>query len=484
VGDTDKHDPLHRHFGPLHATALNLTMIVGVGVFATIPLMLKEVPGPYALLGWVVAGVLILLDGLVWSELGAALPGSGGSTRFLLESFGPNRWGRLFAFLFIWQFLLSGPMELASGLIAMDTFSRSLSPAWDQFNRQHTLPIDLWKEQGLALTLCPGRFLVFGVGLGIVALLYRRVAILGRFALVLSLGVLGLVGWTLIEGAIRFDASTFFDFGGRVETMPSLASSLGPAMALALYSYLGYYHICYLGDEVHEPGRTIPRAVLVSAGLVVLLFGAVHLAMLGTVSWQSIPTDDKALESYSLPAAFFGTAHGHWAVVLVTLLILASAFASCFSGMLGYSRIPYAAARQGHFFAVFGRVHPTLRIPHVSLLLVGALTMMLVFFDLGQVINALITTRIIEQFLAQTLGLVLLRRLRPELIRPFRVPLYPLPLILSSAGWVYVYGTSQLIYIVMGLVTLLAGVGAFLLWSWWTKGWPFAAVANLEDPQR
>ncbi len=140
---------LQRQFGLLQATALNVTMIVGAGVFITIPLMLEKLPGPYALLGWLVAGVLILLDSLVWSELGATLPGSGGSYLYLLECYGRERWGRLMAFLFIWQFLLSGPLEIASGLIAMDSFSQSLSPAFQQYNRENTLKIDLWTEQGM-----------------------------------------------------------------------------------------------------------------------------------------------------------------------------------------------------------------------------------------------------------------------------------------------------------------------------------------------
>src|SRR3954463_7399890 len=113
-------------------------MIIGAGVFITIPYMLLKLPGPLALLGWLAAGVLILVDGLIWSELGAALPGSGGSYLYLLESYGRRRWGRLMAFLFIWQFLLSGPLELASGLIAMDMFSQSLSPTWKTFNEAWT----------------------------------------------------------------------------------------------------------------------------------------------------------------------------------------------------------------------------------------------------------------------------------------------------------------------------------------------------------
>src|SRR5215475_632523 len=142
--DQEQMPALQRHFGLLHATALNVSMIVGAGVFITIPLMLKELPGPYALLGWLAAGVLMLFDGLIWSELGAALPGSGGSYLYLLESYGRERWGRLMAFLFVWQFLLSGPLEIASGLIAMGQFAQSLSPEFQHFNEQHTHRLVLW----------------------------------------------------------------------------------------------------------------------------------------------------------------------------------------------------------------------------------------------------------------------------------------------------------------------------------------------------
>src|SRR6478672_8144442 len=128
-------DGLQRHFGLLHATAVNVTMIVGAGVFITIPLMLKELPGPYALLGWLAAGVLMLVDGMIWSELGAMLPGSGGSYVYLLECYGRERWGRLMAFLFIWQFLISGPLEVGSGLIAMGQFAKAISPAFTDWSK-------------------------------------------------------------------------------------------------------------------------------------------------------------------------------------------------------------------------------------------------------------------------------------------------------------------------------------------------------------
>jgi amino acid transporter len=457
---------LRRQFGFWQATALNVTMIVGAGVFITPPLMLKSMPGPWAVLGWLAAGALILVDGLIWAELGAALPGSGGSYHYLLESYGRDRLGKPMAFLFIWQFMISGPLELASGLIAMDIFSQPLSPEWEAFNASWTLRWALWESEGLAVTLSPARLAAVSVGAVLILLLYRRVTAIARLTFALWLGVLGVIAWVMLEGWSRFDPAVAFAPPDRTLPPREFVTGVGAAMTLALYSYLGYYNICYVGDEVRDPGRTIPRAILTSALLVVVLFTLLHLAMLGTVSYRDVPTwDDKKLEAFSLPAEFMKQTRGEWAVKAISLCLIGSCFASVFAGMLGYSRIPFGAARAGHFFAAVGKVHPTLLIPHVSLLLVGGMTLFWTFFDLGAVITALITTRILEQFVAQVVGVMILRRTRPDLSRPFRIWLYPLPCFLALAGWLFVYATAKWLYIGLGLLTLLAGVAVYLVWS-------------------
>jgi APA family basic amino acid/polyamine antiporter len=493
VGEKQPADGLQRHFGLIQATALNVTMIVGAGVFVTIPLMLQELPGPYAVLGWIAAGALILVDSLIWSELGTMMPGSGGSYLYLLESYGRQRWGRLFAFLFIWQFLVSGPLELASGLIAMDTFAQSLHPAIKEFNDEHKLVVDIWKAQHLGMTFSPVRGCCFILGLLLIFLLYRDIRSLGRLTITFWLGVLGIIAWVAIEGGLRFDPARAFDFSGAAASPPTgidFARKLGKAMILAMYSYLGYYNVCYIGDEVCEPGKTIPRAIFLSAIMVTVLFTALHLAMLGVVSWQAVPTAGSDLDSYSLPADMMKTAYGdprggqsaaaaaaglavpaikstpgQWAATLVTILLIWSCFGAVFAGLLGYSRIPYGAAKQGHFFALFGHVHPRHRIPHIGLLFVGGLTLFWSFFELGNVINALITTRILEQFIAQIVGLMILRQTQPDLPRPFRIWLYPLPCGLALVGWLFLYFSADLGYIVLGLSVLSAGFAAFLIWS-------------------
>lgn len=474
----ESHGGLQRHFGLLQATALNVTMIVGAGVFITIPLMIRELPGPYALWGWLVAGVLILADGLIWSELAAALPGSGGSYLYLLESYGRDRWGRLMAFLFVWQFLISGPLEIASGLIAMAQFGQNLGPEIARFDQVWTdklkVPLGHWQDnKELALVFGPSRLAVLLIGVFLIWLLYRRITVLGRLTVTFWVGVLAVIAWILAEGATRFDPAVAFDYSGPAAALPAgFALKLGLVMSLSVYSYLGYYNVCYMGDEVRDPARTIPRSILMSALLVCVLFVGLHLAMLGTVPWT------VAQDSTSLPATFMGQIHGQWAVVLVSLLLIWSCLGSAFAALLGYSRIPYGAARYGHFFSVFAKVHPTHRIPHVALLLVGGLTLFWSLFGLEDVIDALIVTRVLEQFIGQAIGVMLLWTRQPDRPRPFRMWLYPVPCLAALIGWGYLYATARPPFIILGLTTLAAGVAAFFAWSWWTRRWPFAPTGD------
>jgi amino acid transporter len=454
-------------------------MIVGAGVFATIPLMLKELPGPYALLGWLVAGAVMLVDGMIWSELGAAFPGSGGTYLYLLECYGRERWGRLMAFLFIWQFLISGPLEVGSGLIAMAQFASNLTEGIAQFDVRHTYSLDLWKQRELALQIGPSRVFALLMGAFILFLLYRKITALGKLTVTFWLGVLAVIAWILLEGLLHFDRSVAFTWPAAAAQGPvDFAGKLGAVMRLAMYSYLGYYSVCYIGDEVRDPARTIPRSIFISALLVCLLFAGVHLAFLGTVPWQHVV--DQKPEDYSLAADFMQRIHGDWAVKLVTVLLVWSCFGSVFAGMLGYSRIPYGAARYGHFFSGLGKVHPVHAIPHISLVLVGGLTLFWSLFSLQTVIDALITTRIIEQFICQIVGVVILRRRQPERFRPYKLWLYPLPCALALAGWLFMYVTADPFFIWLGLATLVAGGVVFVVWTRWTHSWPFASTAPGE----
>ncbi len=428
-----------RGFGLLESTALNMSNMVGVGPFLTIPLIIAAMQGPQCMLGWALGAILALCDGMVWSELAAAMPGAGGTYHYLKQGFAGTRLGRLLPFLFIWQFICSGPLEIASGLIG---FAQYVGYFW------HGMGV--WQT----------RAVVIAAGAAVVALLYRRTGDVGKLTVVLWIGMLATVIWMIASGIFRFDSKIAFDFPpGAFEFSRGFALGLGSAMLIAMYDFLGYYDICYIGAEVKEPARTIPRAILYSTIAVALIYAVMNLSIIGVVPWR------EAMVSKYIAADFMDRIYGGWAGSLITVMILWTAMASVFALLLGYSRIPFAAAQDGYFFSAFGKLHPTQQFPYVSLLVVGGLSILAGMMSLDWVISALITARILVQFLGQIAVLFWIRRHRPDIALPFRMPLYPLPALIAIAGWLYVFGTAGLTFILYGLGTIAVGVALFFVWD-------------------
>jgi amino acid transporter len=402
------------------------------------------------MLGWIAGALLATCDGMVWSELGAAWPGSGGSYRFLREAYGPDTWGRLMAFLFIWQFIFSGPLEIASGLIGFSQYFSFLFPA-----------------------ITPTYLKLIAAAAGIVAfaLLYRSVQGISKLTLALWIGAMTTLITVPLAGIRQFSAKLAFAFPPHAfEFNKGFVLGLGSAMLIAIYDYMGYYDVCYIGDEVRDPKRTIPRSILYCILFTACAYFALETVILGVVPWR------QAMQSRFIASEYMQILHGHTAAVVITLLILWTAFASVFALLFGYSRIPFAAARDGYFFAAFAKLHPKKSFPHVSLSVLAGVSIVAAFFPLDAVIASLITTRVLVQFLAQICALPLLRkRLRGEL--PYRMPLYPLPAVIAFAGWCYVFGTSGWQYIRFGLLTLAAGVGAFFVHARINRKWPFNDAA-------
>ena len=450
-------ETLPRRFGLLQATALNMSNMIGIGPFITIPLLMSALGGPQALLGWLIAVIVTIPDGLVWSELGAAMPGSGGSYIYLREAYGRERYGRLMAFLFIWSFILSGPLEIASGYIG---FSRYARYVWPDLTAGHVFLI------------------AAGVGLLNVVLLYRRIEAIGTLTVSLWIGTLLTTVAVIVSGALNFDASRAFDFPpGAFDFSLGFLLGLGAASRVGIYDYLGYYDICYIGDEVKDPGRVIPRSILISIVAVAVIYLAVNLSIIGVVPWREFVPAENHPESEFIVSTFMERLYGSKVATVFTFLILWTAFGSVFALLLGYSRIPFAAARDGYFFSIFGRLHPTKQFPHISLVVLGVIAVVCSFLPLGFVIDALITTRIIVQFMGQVFGVMLLRANRPEMPRPFRMWLYPLPTFIALAGWIFLLLTSGWRLIALGVGTLALGVVCFLIWSWRTRRWPFQTVS-------
>ncbi len=427
--------------------------MIGIGPFITIPLLLTALGGPQAMLGWIVALVIVICDGMVWSELGAAMPGSGGSFVYLREAFGRETFGRLMAFLFVWQFILSGPLEIASGYIG---FSQYLGYIW----------------RGLS----PQSFFLVAAAVGIlnVVLLYRRITSIAKITVSLWVGTLAATLAVIATGVFHFDRHVAFDFvPGAFNFSLGFLIGLGAATRIGVYDYLGYYDVCYIGDEVDNPGRVIPRSILISTVAVAVIYMGINLSIIGVVPWREFVPADQHPESNFIVSLFMEKIYGSQVATIFTVMVLWTAFGSVFALLLGYSRIPYAAARDGYFFKVFGRLHATGGFPYVSLLVLGGISILACLFSLGIVIDGLIATRILVQFVGQVVGVMRLRRVRPEMPRPYRMWLYPVPAAVALVGWIFVFVTTDLRVIGFGLAILAAGLICFLVWSSRTRQWPF-----------
>lgn len=437
-----------KSLGLLNATSINMSNMVGTGPFITLPLIIGAMGGPQALLGWFAGAAIAIADGMVWSELSAALPGSGGSYIYLRESFNRHTWGRLWAFLFVFQLVSSGPLEIASGNIAIAQYLGYLFP----------------------LSGTQGKFVAAGMGVLATVLLYRKITSIARLMIALWIGMLLTVAWLIISGLWHFDATRALDFpSGAFDFNRSFFLGLSSATLYVMYCYLGYYGVCYLGDEVREPARTIPRALVVSILGVLVINFLVSLSIIGVIPWR------QALSSQFVASEVMQRVYGSWAGIAMTVLIVWTAFASVYALILTYSRVPYVAARDGNFFHLFARVHPAKDFPHYSLLLIGGLSVLASCFDLQDVISALMTARILVQFLGQIVALEFLRRFHPEVRRPFRMWLYPLPSLLAFAGWTAIFLNSGMQYVIYGLATMVFGVAAYLLMARKNGYWPFSA---------
>jgi len=470
--------PLIRGIGLGGATALNMIDMIGVGPFITMPLVVAAMGGPQALLGWILGAILAMCDGLVWAELGAAMPGAGGSYVYLREIYGPNRLGKLVSFLFIWQLSFSAPLSIASGALGFADYTAYLLPSLEtQYAARHwTLQIPLLGPLKVNMVVAGATFLAMGIVLVAMLLLYRRITHIGRISKLLWLVVMATIAWIILAGFTHFNSAQAFSFPpGAFSLDRNFWFGLGAAMLIATYDYWGAYNVCFLGGELKDPGKTIPRAVLLSILIVAGLYLLMNLSVLGVVDWHEVMSAAQSNNKLYVFSTFMQRIYGAWASNLVTALIMLTAFASVFSLVLGYSRVPYAAALDGNYFKVFARVHPVYHFPHISLLALGGVSILFCFFPLQDLISALVVIRILLQFLLQAVGVIVLRIRRPDLPRPFRMWLYPLPAILALVGFAYIVVKRHdaLKEIRYAAVILIAGLLLYAVRAFRNREWPF-----------
>jgi amino acid transporter len=426
---------LKREIGLLQASAINMIDMVGIGPFVVMPLVISMMGSSLFLWAWILGAFIAFIDGMVWSELGAAYPRAGGSYNFLKEAYGP-RWGRMMSFLFVWQTSIQAPLVVASGAIGFSQYFGYL------------VPLGFYQKKMVsALVVCL-----------IVLLLYRNIKAIGKISVFLWVGVIVTLLWIIAGGFMHKQVEySFMPQNSEVIFTGMFWVLLGQGSVKTIYSYLGYYNVCHLGSEIRTPEKNIPASIFISVAGIAILYLCMNLSIVGVIPWH------EAQHSTFIVSTFIERIYGAKAAMVATALVLWIAFASLFAVMLGYSRVPYAAAIDGNFFPLFSKLHPVKNFPYVSLLFIGGAGLVFsLLFRLSDVISAILAMRILVQFIAQAVGITLIRKRVGSSSLPFKMWLYPLPVIISIIIWLFVFFSTGW-YALWGTLMAVAGVGVYYI---------------------
>jgi len=447
---------LHREIGLFQAISANMLEMIGVGPFLTIPLLLSTMNGPQAMLGWLIGALVAVCDGLVWAELGAAMPGTGGPYRYLSEAYGPKKLGRLLSFLFIWETIFLAPLSIGAGAVGFSQYTQFLWPT-----------MTMWEGKAVGAAVC----------LVITYLLYRDIRSVGRLSIVLWVVVMFTVLAVTTAGLLHFQMARVLDFPPHAFRLSKdFFVGLGGATLLAMYDYGGYNNVCFFAGEVRQPEKVVPRSILISIALVGVLYLTMNTTIIGVVPWR------EAMHSTFIVSDVMMRIYGSRIAQIMTGLILFTTFASLFAVLLGYSRVPYAAAIEGRFFRIFGRLHPTKNFPYFSVAFIGVASAFASMLNLSDLITALIVIQTLVQFMAQVVAVTLIRRYRPDIQRPFKMWLYPVTSIIAFGGWAFILAASGLKFILWGLALIAFGVISYM-WKARVEGqWPFNHAALEAAP--
>jgi fructoselysine transporter len=428
---------LDRKINLVQATSINMIDMVGIGPFVVMPFVIAAFNNGLFIWAWIFGAVTAFADAMIWSELGAKFPLAGGTYNFHRLAYG-GKGGRIMSFLFVWQTSIQAPLVVASAAIGFAQYLTYLLPD---------------------INVIQQKMISGGLVLLVFILLYRKIEAIGKISVAMGIIVILTISWIIVSGLMNQQHPVQL-LPGKGESFFSYAfwASVGYGSLKTVYAYLGYYNVCHLGAEIKKPEKNIPRSIFISIAGIATLYLLMNISVAGVIPWQSVKADDKYLVS-----SFMEKLYGHTAANIVTVLILCVAFSSLFAVVLGYSRIPYAAAIDGNFFRVFGRLHPTKHFPYVSLIVLCAIGFVFsLLMRLGDVINSILAMRILVQFIGQGMGLILLRHRTESSSLPFRMWAYPLPVILSILIWIFLLASTGM-FAVYGILIALVGLVVYTL---------------------
>lgn len=424
------------------ATVLNMIDMVGIGPFITLPIILIAFPGEFSIIPWIVGALVALADGFVWGELGSAWPSAGGSYVFLKKLY-KGKPGRIMSFLYVVQTSLHLPLVMTSAAIGFINYAG------------YIFPLNFWQ----------GKLVMAGLVVVVVFLLYRRINHISKIGVVLSVVVVGLLLWTIVTGRMAYDPHLLAANSGVTSKVNEFSGFafwfvIGNYTSQTIYAYLGYYNVCNLGSEIKRPSKNIPRSIIISIIGIAVLYISMQWVVAGSIDQLKI-TD----ENVPIISMLFEQVYGKHIADIATIILLVVAASSLFALMLGYSRIIYAAARDGMHFKVFAHLHPTKKFPDYALLIFGAVAIIfcMIFNKPSVVFGFIVVTRIFIQFVPQAIGVILMRIKKRTGELNFRMPLYPIIPVFSVLIWTFVFITSGYKHFSMGLAIIVVGLILYFL---------------------
>lgn len=472
-GEADDNDESSK-FGFWQAFGFNTMMMFGTGPFISIPYTVTALdpPGPHALVGYSIALVACICDALVCGELGSMFPYSGGSATYLRYLYGKDSFGQLMSFLFLFQFMVAGPAEIASGFIAIAEYLVYFNPD----------VIGYWVRVAISLgALAVSTLLLYRsnkeIGWVTVSLAAITIA-----AVVLSVGI----GFANMEPELLKAPEGAFS-GGPVKVLGLLAAST----RFGVYDMTGYYDVCFMGDEVKNPKRTIPLSCISTAVVIGIFYLIVYVSTLGVLDWrtfQEIYSDDSDGVQVGIMSVFYEKTTTEGFAKFFTIVVVLTIFGSVYSMMAGFQHVLYAGAKDGFFFDVFAKRHESKDIPHVALFTLAILSAAWCFFSLDTVIDAMTVLLVLVQFIGQSVGLLYYRYTTPKDEQPdgWRMPLFPLPCIIQIILFFFIFITSSNRVVSgedpileFGVLLIAVGVVLFLFRAKYRKDWPFLVNPEL-----
>ncbi len=456
-------------FGFWSAFGFNTMMMFGTGPFISIPYTVASVEpsGSHALVGYSIALVACVCDAFICGELGSMFPYSGGSATYLKHLYGENTFGQFAAFIFLFQFMVAGPAEIASGFIAIAEYLIYFD----------TEVLGYGARVGISLGALAISTLLLLMSNKEIAWVTVTLAGITIAAVVLSV----IVGFSKFETGLLDAPSDAF--AGSASTV---LKSLAAATRFGVYDMTGYYDVCFMGDEVKNPRKIIPLSCISTAVVIGIVYLIVYISVLGVIDWRVIApiySDDSDEDQIGIMSLFYEKTINKGFAQFFTIVVVITIFGSVYSMMAGFQHLLASGAKDGFFFSIFAKRHPKTDIPYVALLTLSALSAAWCFFSLDTVIDAMTTLLVFVQFIGQAVGLLYYRWKTPyeELPEGWRMPLYPLPVIIqiilffyifiTSPSWV-LYGEDPILDICV--LFLIGGGIMFLIRAKVKNVWPFA----------